>query len=144
MYSTTHSLSMTGFVLGIQHTVVNPPLAAAFAPLSISSLCSRPGARKCTCKSISPGTTHLPLASIHSSYTSSNCPIWLTFPSSIQRSVTVSICVFGLITNPFLIQSFISLLSFLRVKLKSPYVLLPHWLLVHLLLKYYDYPSALA
>ncbi|SCU54344.1 Uncharacterised protein [Staphylococcus aureus] len=38
--------SGTGLVLGIGHTVVNPPLAAALVPVSIVSLYSPPGSRK--------------------------------------------------------------------------------------------------
>ena len=37
------TVSGTGRVLGIGHTVVNPPRAAAFVPVSIVSLCSPPG-----------------------------------------------------------------------------------------------------
>ena len=39
-------LSATGQVFGMQTTVVNPPAAAARAPLSIVSLCASPGSRK--------------------------------------------------------------------------------------------------
>ena len=57
MYLTVSGESTTGFVFGMQHTVVNPPLAAALLPVSISSLYVNPGSLKCTCKSISPGIT---------------------------------------------------------------------------------------
>ena len=52
------TVSGTGRVLGIGHTVVNPPRAAAFVPVSIVSLCSPPGSLKCTCTSTSPGATN--------------------------------------------------------------------------------------
>ena len=38
IYLTTSALSVTGFVFGMQHTDVNPPLAAAILPVIISSL----------------------------------------------------------------------------------------------------------
>ena len=50
-------------VLGISNTAVTPPSAAARVPVSRSSLCSLPGSRKCTCVSITPGSTCRPLAS---------------------------------------------------------------------------------
>ena len=56
--------SFTGFVFGMQQTDVNPPAAAAFVPLMMSSLYSRPGSRRWTCMSINPGTTIIPVASI--------------------------------------------------------------------------------
>ncbi|SIN58563.1 Uncharacterised protein [Mycobacteroides abscessus subsp. abscessus] len=60
------SESGTGFVFGIGHTVVNPPLAAAFVPVSIVSLCSPPGSRKWTWTSTNPGETNCPLTSMTS------------------------------------------------------------------------------
>src|SRR5690625_7916164 len=56
--------SGTGDVLGIEATVVKPPLAAAFVPVSIVSLCSPPGSRKWICKSINPDVNKFPLQSI--------------------------------------------------------------------------------
>src|ERR1043165_1793991 len=47
----------------MQHTVLKPPAAAARVPVSISSLYSCPGSRRCTCKSMRPGTTHRSLMS---------------------------------------------------------------------------------
>ena len=38
MYSMISGLSATGFVLGMQAIAVNPPLAAAAEPVSMSSL----------------------------------------------------------------------------------------------------------
>ena len=42
----TATLSATGSVLGIAHTAVNPPAAAALEPDSTVSLCSKPGSRR--------------------------------------------------------------------------------------------------
>ena len=64
MYFAISGLSFTGFVFAMQQAVVTPPAAAARLPVMISSLYSWPGSRKCTCISISPGITSLPLASI--------------------------------------------------------------------------------
>ncbi len=61
---TTWAVSIAGEVLGMQKIDVNPPLAAARQPLSIVSLSSRPGSRKCTCRSINPGRTFFPAASM--------------------------------------------------------------------------------
>ena len=55
---------MTGFVFGIGHILVTPPWAAASQPVLIVSLYSKPGSLKCTCRSIKPGITTLPKASI--------------------------------------------------------------------------------
>ncbi len=60
------ALSLTGFVLGIAHTAVKPPAAAARVPVAIVSLSSRPGSRRCVCRSMKPGHTTRPLASIRS------------------------------------------------------------------------------
>ena len=46
IHCTRSAESMAGFVLGMQHTVVKPPAAAALAPVSIVSLYSPPGSRK--------------------------------------------------------------------------------------------------
>ena len=46
------ALVVSGWVLGISKTAVTPPSTAAREPLSKSSLCSRPGSRKCTWLSI--------------------------------------------------------------------------------------------
>src|SRR4051812_1532921 len=48
-------LSATGEVFGMQTTVVKPPAAAARAPDSIVSFQLKPGSRRCTWRSISPG-----------------------------------------------------------------------------------------
>ena len=54
---------MVGRVLGIQAIDVNPPFAAAFAPLIRVSLWVKPGSRKWTCMSTSPAHTIRPEAS---------------------------------------------------------------------------------
>ena len=54
---------LTGRVFGMQQIVVNPPAAAARVPVWMSSLYSCPGSRRCVCRSMSPGTTHLPRTS---------------------------------------------------------------------------------
>ena len=57
------AVSLTGLVLGIAHTAVKPPAAAARVPVAIVSLSSRPGSRRCVCRSMKPGHTTRPLAS---------------------------------------------------------------------------------
>ena len=47
----------------MQATAVNPPKAAALAPVAMVSLCSWPGSRKWTCMSIHPWLIVLPVAS---------------------------------------------------------------------------------
>src|SRR5437660_1387334 len=42
------------------HTALNPPAAAARAPVAIVSTSSLPGSRRCTCRSTSPGATTWP------------------------------------------------------------------------------------
>ena len=61
--STTSRVAMGGSVFGMHATAVNPPKAAARAPVSMVSLCSCPGSRKWTCMSIQPCETVLPDAS---------------------------------------------------------------------------------
>ncbi len=56
-------LSIAGSVLGMAQTVVKPPRAAAFVPVSIVSLYSKPGSRRCVCRSTKPGVTSRPRAS---------------------------------------------------------------------------------
>ncbi len=50
--------SIAGSVLGIAITAPNPPAAAALVPLSMSSLCSCPGLRRCTCGSKNAGSAY--------------------------------------------------------------------------------------
>ena len=55
---------VSGLVLGISKTAVTPPITAAREPVSRSSLCSRPGSRKCTWVSMTPGRTWRPRQSM--------------------------------------------------------------------------------
>ena len=114
-------------MLAIHITVVNPPLAAAAAPVSISSLYSNPGSRKCTCESTRPGATTRPVASITAtSLFSSQVPspvsisfsTWIILPSSIRTSLTSSVPVIGQTTLPFFISIIYFSLSFNYVKKK--------------------------
>ena len=58
------ALSFTGSVFGMAQTAVKPPAAAARVPVAIVSLSSRPGSRRCVWRSMKPGHTTRPLASI--------------------------------------------------------------------------------
>ena len=71
--NTLCGVSIGGLVFAIATIVVKPPLAAALAPLSISSLYSNPGSLRCTCTSTNPGAAHNPLQS----YTFSLSPLAL-------------------------------------------------------------------
>ena len=53
--STTPAVSATGSVLAIACTAVYPPSAAAAVPLATVSASSRPGSRRCVCRSTRPG-----------------------------------------------------------------------------------------
>src|SRR5438128_956159 len=55
---------VSGSVFGISNTAVTPPITALRDPVSRSSLWVRPGSRKCTCVSITPGRTCRPLQSM--------------------------------------------------------------------------------
>ena len=57
------ALVVCGSVFGISNTAVTPPMTAAREPDSRSSLWSRPGSRKCTCVSMTPGRMCSPLQS---------------------------------------------------------------------------------
>ena len=54
------ALTVGGLVFGISNTAVTPPSAAAAVPVPRSSLRSRPGSRKCTWVSMTPGSTCRP------------------------------------------------------------------------------------
>ena len=58
--SVTTRESLTGRVLGMQHTSTNPPAAAARRPLATSSLPSAPGSRRCAWRSMRPGKSQAP------------------------------------------------------------------------------------
>ena len=62
------ALSFTGLVFGMQQMDVKPPAAAAREPLSMVSACSKPGSRRCTCISMKPGATIMPVASNTSAF----------------------------------------------------------------------------
>ncbi len=61
--STATGLSKGGSVFGIQQTVAKPPIAAAFVPVAIVSLSSKPGSLRWQWRSINPGQTISPEAS---------------------------------------------------------------------------------
>src|SRR6516164_4314291 len=103
------ALSFTGWVLGIEHTTVKPPRAAARVPVSMVSEFSWPGSRRCTCRSIKPGATMKPLASNAAApLVSAIFPVGaisaMRSPSSrISRGASVPDA--GSSTRPFLIRS---------------------------------------
>src|SRR4051812_16996509 len=99
--SVTERLSLGGLVFGMQQTVENPPAAAARAPDAMSSLYSWPGSRRCTCRSMNPGATTLPVQSMTRA-PSARAPASTarTTPSSINTSVILSISPAGAMTRP--------------------------------------------
>src|SRR5262245_25120046 len=90
--STTAASSSGGSVFGMHTTAVQPPSAAARAPLSTSSASSRPGSRKCTWRSTSPGATTAPSASstVAPRPASSDGPTSVMTPSTMRTSATRS------------------------------------------------------
>ncbi len=52
--------SIAGSVFGIAQTVVKPPRNAARAPVAIVSDSSKPGSRRCACRSMKPRVTRRP------------------------------------------------------------------------------------
>ena len=87
----------------MQHTDVNPPAAAARDPLSIVSACSNPGSRRCTCMSMNPGATIIPVASNTSALGDDRFGATPAIrPSTISTSATRSVFDAGSITLPFL------------------------------------------
>src|SRR5664280_2488198 len=96
--------SFTGLVLGMQQMEVKPPAAAARDPLSTVSACSNPGSRRCTCISMKPGATIIPVASNTSAFGEERLGATpATRPSTISTSATRSVFEDGSITLPFLI-----------------------------------------
>src|SRR5450759_146762 len=96
--------SFTGLVLGMQQMDVNPPAAAARDPLSMVSACSNPDSRRCTCISMKPGATIIPVASNTSAFGEERLGATpATRPSTISTSATRSVFDDGSITLPFLI-----------------------------------------
>ena len=106
----TTALSFTGFVFAIGQQVVTPPATAVSEPVFISSLYSRPGSRKCTCISISPGITSLPLASITLSAAGSSAVIRVILSPSIRTFAFCELLWFTIV--PFLMRVFILRLCF--------------------------------
>src|SRR5207247_2926803 len=110
MYSVTDRPSFQGSVFGMHATDVKPPTAAARVPLSIDSLCSCPGSRRCTCMSTRPGQTQCPVAS--RTRPSEGAPPRpfsgkrrsAMRPSTTRRSMRSSVFVAGSITRPPLIS----------------------------------------
>ncbi len=103
----TSGLSSAGPVLGMQHTLVNPPETAAAVPVAMVSLCSCPGSRRCTCGSISPGVTMHPAASITraAGVRVSPAPISAITPSFTATSHKRSVRDTGSITRPLAMRS---------------------------------------
>src|SRR4051794_9841599 len=98
------ALSFTGLVFGMQQMDVNPPAAAARDPLSMVSACSKPGSRRCTCMSMNPGATIIPVASNTSAFGDERFGATPAIrPSTISTSATRSVLEEGSITRPFLI-----------------------------------------
>ena len=60
--STTPAVSATGSVLAMAWTAVKPPRAAARDPVRTVSASSRPGSRRCVCRSTRPGRAISPSA----------------------------------------------------------------------------------
>jgi hypothetical protein len=94
-----------GSVLGMQATLVTPPATADAVPVARVSSSSRPGSRKCTCMSMSPGQTILPPASMVWVGCRFGCGPRPTMCSPrIQTSVTASSFCEGSMTRPFVIR----------------------------------------
>ena len=74
------SVTVRGSVFGISNTAVTPPITALREPVSRSSLWVRPGSRKWTWVSITPGRMCRPLQSITSA-----AEAWPSEPISAMR-----------------------------------------------------------
>ncbi len=93
--------SFTGVVLGMAHTAVKPPAAAAWEPVAMVSLSSRPGSRRWVWMSMKPGVTTQPAASNTSAFLAFRpSPIWAMRPFSIRTSTRPSRREAGSITRP--------------------------------------------
>src|ERR1700682_6409648 len=106
----TDTLSFTGRVLGIGHTAVNPPRAAARVPVSMVSEDSPPGSRRWQCKSMKPGaTTKFAASKISAPFAraaSSPCGATAAMRSPSSRmSRGTSVPLAGSSTRPLLISS---------------------------------------
>src|SRR5579864_6573834 len=110
------ALSLTGRVLGMQQTAVNPPRAAALVPVSMVSEFSWPGSRRWTCMSMKPGATTRPVASKTSAPLSREifpgAAISEMVSPSRRMSRTASVLDAGSRTRPFLIRSMRRFLGF--------------------------------
>src|SRR5262249_51514314 len=99
-------LSLTGSLLGMAQTAVNPPAAAALRPVATVSAYSRPGSRRCAWRSMKPGKTSRPFASrTCASGASRRSPNSATRPSSRRTSKTPSRPAAGSTTRPPLSSS---------------------------------------
>ena len=105
---------MTGFVLGIINTSVNPPAVAAAAPVSSDSLCSYPGSAKFANVSTHPGEMHRPgLDTILSAVSSFTDPILEIIPFSMRMSTFLPLkAEWGSTTRACLMRSFIKVQSY--------------------------------
>ena len=88
--SAASAVSVTGLVLAIAKTAVNPPTAAAREPVTTVSASSRPGSRRGVCRSTRPGRATSPSASTTSAPVLSTDPISVIAPSTTSRSPVVS------------------------------------------------------
>ncbi len=104
MYRVISGWSFTGAVLAIAATAVKPPAAAARSPVAIVSFSGKPGSRKCTCGSMSPGTTQHPCTSttvMPSGGFSDPAPSTAAIsPSRTSTSYAPSMALAGSITLP--------------------------------------------
>src|ERR1700676_763951 len=120
----TDTLSFTGRVLGMGHTAVNPPRAAARVPVSMVSDDSPPGSRRWQCKSINPGATikfdaskiSAPLART-ASWPCGRTAAMRSPSSKMSRAESVPLA--GSITRPLLISSMRKILFRGRVRAAS-------------------------
>src|SRR5882724_9498229 len=110
------ALSLTGLVLGMQQTAVNPPRAAALVPVSMVSEFSCPGSRRWTCMSMKPGATTSPVASNTSAPFAREifpgAAISAMDSPSRRMSRAASVLEAGSRTRPFLIRSMRRFLGF--------------------------------
>src|SRR5688500_4460946 len=98
----TLALSLTGAVLGMQATAVNPPATADAVPVATVSLCSWPGSRRCTCMSMNPGHTTSPagMSMITAPSAGKSRPARAMRSPSMSTSYTPSIPLAGSTTRP--------------------------------------------
>ena len=117
--------SLTGTVLGIAQTLVNPPAAAAAVPVAMVSLYPWPGSRRWTWISTSPGATINPVASIVSAFSCLARDFSLpgestaaTRPSRSSRSRSASMPEAGSTSRPPRIRIVFGV-AFMRASLSS-------------------------